>query len=191
MMHEMTFAGFGGQGVLLAGQLLTYAGLVAKKEISWMPAYGPEMRGGTASCAVIISDKLIGSPAVTKPDVLIAFNKPSLDRFAPNVKPNGLIIVNSSLCDEPVKREDVRVIYVPMNQLATELDNPRALNIIALGAVVGATDVVPLSALQTVFSKKFGHKPAVLDANMIALARGIKAAGAEIQSFGRTIESVK
>jgi len=187
MTHEMIFAGFGGQGVLLAGQLLTYAGMIAGDQISWMPAYGPEMRGGTASCSVIVSDKLIGSPVVTKPNVLVAFNQPSVDRFVGDVKPGGIVVVNSSLCDKKVERDDVQVYYVPMNEMATEMGNARALNMIALGAAVGATDVVQLEAVQAAFAKKFGHKPGIVESNLQAVARGIQAVGREIQTMGRQV----
>lgn len=173
MTHEMLFAGFGGQGVLLAGQLMTYAGMIAGEQISWMPAYGPEMRGGTASCSVIVSDKLIGSPVVTKPNVLVAFNKPSLERFIGTVKPGGVVIVNTSLCDEPIIRQDVQVFSVPMNDIATDMGNARALNMIALGAVVAATKAVPLAAVEQAFVKRFGNKPGVVEANMQAVHAGI------------------
>jgi len=186
-MQEMIFAGFGGQGVLLAGQLLTYAGMIAGRQISWIPAYGPEMRGGTASCSVIISDNLIGSPIVTKPNVLIAFNQPSLDRFVGDVKSGGIVIVNSSLCDKKVEREDVQVYYVPMNAMATEMGNDRALNMIALGTAVGATAVVQVEAVQAAFMKKFGHKPGVVESNMQAVVRGIQAVGGSIPAMDRQV----
>ena len=177
MTHEMLFAGFGGQGVLLAGQLMTYAGMIAGEQISWMPAYGPEMRGGTASCSVIVSDKLIGSPVVTKPNVLVAFNKPSLERFIGTVKPGGVVIVNTSLCDEPVNRQDVQVFSVPMNDIATDMGNARALNMIALGAVVAATKAVPLAAVEQAVVKRFGNKPGVVEDNMQAVHAGIDCVG--------------
>ena len=177
MTHEMLFAGFGGQGVLLAGQLMTYAGMIAGEQISWMPAYGPEMRGGTASCSVIVSDKLIGSPVVTKPNVLVAFNKPSLERFIGDVKPQGIVIVNSSLCDEPVNRQDVQVFSVPLNDIAADMGNARALNMVALGTVVEATKAVPLAAVEQAFVKRFGNKPGVVEANMEAVHAGIDCVG--------------
>ena len=173
MTHEMLFAGFGGQGVLLAGQLMTYAGMIAGKQISWMPAYGPEMRGGTASCSVIVSEKLIGSPVVTKPNVLVAFNKPSLERFIGTVKPGGVVIVNNSLCDEPVNRQDVQIFPVPLNDIAADMGSTRSLNMIALGAVIAATKAVPLTAVEQAFLKRFGNKPGVVEANMQAVQAGI------------------
>lgn len=177
MTHEVLFAGFGGQGVLLIGRLLTYAGMLAGKEVSWMPAYGPEMRGGTASCSVIISEEAIGSPVVMTPSVLVAMNKPSLDRFEPAMQPGGMVIVNRSLIDSPVKRTDVKVFYVPMNELALEVGNARQANIVALGALIGATGIVGLESMQDALTKNFGHKPGVVEANMQAIMRGIQFTG--------------
>lgn len=128
MMHEAVFAGYGGQGVLLIGRILTY--MLSGKEISFMPAYGPEMRGGTASCAVIVSDEPIGSPMVTNPSILIAMNKLSLNKFEECVQPNGIIIVNSSIIEGAVKRNDLKVYYVPMNELAVKLGNARYANML-------------------------------------------------------------
>ncbi len=117
---NMIFAGFGGQGVLFAGKVSVYAGLLANKEISWLPSYGPEMRGGTANCSVCVSDEPIGSPLVTNPNVLVAMNLPSLDKFIGAVEPGGTVILDSSLIDKKVEREDVNVFYVPSSRLAEE-----------------------------------------------------------------------
>ncbi len=172
MAHEVIFAGFGGQGVLLAGRLLTYAGMIAGKEVSWIPAYGPEMRGGTASCSVIIADEEIGSPIVTKPSALVAMNAPSLDKFEGSVRPGGVLIVNSSLIERQATRSDINVHYVPMNEIALQCGNSRFLNMVALGALVGATSSIPTGFLQKVFDKQFGNKPGVAEANMAAAMRG-------------------
>ena len=143
MQTEVVIAGFGGQGVLFAGQLLAYAGMDAGLEVTWIPSYGPEMRGGTANCTVVISDRPVGSPVIQTPRALLAMNLPSLDKFEPHVRPGGAIVVNTSLINRPVRRDDVLAVGIPANELALELGNPRCANIIALGAFVGATDVLP------------------------------------------------
>ena len=142
MQEEVVFAGFGGQGVLLIGQLVAYAGMVEGANVSWMPSYGPEMRGGTANCAVVVSSKEVSSPLVVEPTSLIALNKPSLDKFTPMVKPGGLIIYNSSLIESPPQRTDVRVLAVPANEVANELGDIRIANMVALGAYLATTRVV-------------------------------------------------
>ena len=172
MTNEVIFAGFGGQGVLLAGKLLAYAGMLDGKEISWIPAYGPEMRGGTASCSVIISDAAIGSPLVTTPSILVAMNKPSLDKFEPKFKAGGIIFVNSSLIDQLVDRSDVSAYYVPLNDIALKLGNAKFINMIALGALLGATDMIQLDSLQKTFVKNFTKRPEMVGANMQAVHCG-------------------
>lgn len=129
----MIFAGFGGQGVLFAGKVAAYAGLLEKKEISWLPSYGPEMRGGTANCSVCISDEPIGSPLVTSPNVLVAMNLPSLDKFIDAVEPGGTVIIDSSLIDKKVERTDVNVFYVPSSTLAEENGLKGLSNMILVG----------------------------------------------------------
>lgn len=174
MTHEIVFAGFGGQGVLLAGRLLTYAGMIAAKKVSWIPAYGPEMRGGTASCSVIVSENEIGSPIVNKPSALVVMNLPSMDKFEETVKTGGLMIVNSSLIAKKAYRDDITVYYVPMNDIALECGNVRFLNMVALGALVGATGIPDKKFLQDALNKQFGAKPGVPEANMTAISRGIE-----------------
>lgn len=172
MTNEVVFAGFGGQGVLLAGKLLAYAGMIDGKEVSWIPAYGPEMRGGTASCSVIISESAIGSPLVTAPSILVAMNKPSLNKFEPKVKVGGTIIVNSSLIDQKVERKDVSAYYVPLNEIALKLGNDKFTNMVALGALLGAADMVQLDSLQKTFVKNFTKKPEMVGANIEAVQYG-------------------
>lgn len=174
MTNEVLFAGFGGQGVLLIGRMLTYAGMLEGKEVSWIPAYGPEMRGGTASCSVIVSEEEIGSPVVTKPTALVAMNKPSLDKFEPAVRPGGVVIVNKSLIGESVKRNDLNVYYVPLNELAMKGDNIRHANMVALGALIGATNIVDLNYLKDAFAKNFAKNPEVVEPNMQAIMRGVE-----------------
>ena len=130
---NILFAGFGGQGVLFAGKVVAYAALIANKQLSWLPSYGPEMRGGTANCSVCVSDEAIGSPLVTNPTVLIAMNRPSFDKFINAVEPGGVVIVDSSLIDEKVERDDVTVYYVPSSSLAEENGLSGLSNMILVG----------------------------------------------------------
>ena len=130
---NIVFAGFGGQGVLFAGKVTAYAGLIQGKEISWLPSYGPEMRGGTANCSVCISDEPIGSPLVTTPNVLVAMNLPSLDKFIDTVEPGGGVLIDSSLIDKKVEREDVTVYYLPSSGLAEEKGLKGLSNMILIG----------------------------------------------------------
>ncbi|TYO95602.1 2-oxoacid:acceptor oxidoreductase family protein [Desulfallas thermosapovorans] len=142
MFEGILIAGFGGQGVLSTGQLLAYAGMIEDKHVAWIPSYGPEMRGGTANCGITISTEPISSPVVSEPTVLIAMNRPSLEKFEPTVVPGGLILVNSSLIDIKTQRTDVRTVYVPANDMAEELGNGKVANNIILGALLELTGVV-------------------------------------------------
>ena len=130
---QIVIAGFGGQGLLFSGKVLAYAGLLEGRELSWLPSYGPEMRGGTANCSICLSDEPIGSPLVTNPNVLIAMNRPSLDKFVNEVEPGGTILLDSSLIDERVERDDVTVFYVPASKLAEENGLKGLANIILVG----------------------------------------------------------
>ena len=152
------FSGFGGQGILFSGKFLAYKALVEEKNVSWLPSYGPEMRGGTASCSVIVSDGNIGSPIIDKTDVLVAMNLPSLDKFESTVVSGGTIILDSSLIDRKVIRDDVNVIYIPATRLATENNCPTLANMIIVGKlmqVMGEYDEAVIeSTLQKVISAK-------------------------------------
>ncbi|MBN2322929.1 MAG: 2-oxoacid:acceptor oxidoreductase family protein [Spirochaetes bacterium] len=139
MTQKVIIAGFGGQGVILAGKLLAYTGMVEGKNVSHIPSYGVEMRGGTANCAVIISDQEIASPLVVHPTSLIVLNKPSLLKFEDSVTPSGRILVNESLIDREVKRKDVVVLYVPANKIAEEAGNGRSSNMVMIGAWLAVT----------------------------------------------------
>lgn len=172
MQHDMILAGFGGQGVLLIGKMLAYAGMNAGREVSWLPSYGPEMRGGTANCTVVISDKPVGSPVIQTPRALLAMNLPSLDKFEQHVRPGGAIVVNTSLINRAVGRGDVLVVGIPANDLAMELGNPRCANIVALGAFVGATDVLPMPDVEEMVRQNFAAKPALVELNLKALRVG-------------------
>ena len=133
---QYLFAGFGGQGILFSGKFLAYKGLMDGKNVSWLPSYGPEMRGGTASCSVIVSDTPVGSPIVSRPDVLIAMNLPSLDKYEDSVVPGGTIYVDSTLIERKVKRTDVKVIYIPATKLASDNKTPTLANMIIMGKVL-------------------------------------------------------
>ncbi len=147
MEHAVIIAGFGGQGVILAGKILAQAGMDHGLQVTWLPSYGPEMRGGTANCTVILSEDPVGSPIVDEPTGLVAMNLPSLDKFEASVAPQGTIIVNASLIERTTTRDDVTCIRVPLNEMAEEVGNPRTINMIALGAFVQATGIVPLDAV--------------------------------------------
>lgn len=149
MQLETIIAGFGGQGVLFAGQLLAHAGLDAGKNVTWIPSYGPEMRGGTAHVTVIISDEEIGSPLVHRPAAVVALNNPSLEKYEGLVKSGGLLIYNSSLLSKTFQphRDDIALIPVPATEIATDLGDARMANMVSLGALIGATAVLPLARL--------------------------------------------
>lgn len=140
MMKEFLFAGFGGQGLLFSGKVLAYKGLIEDKNVSWLPSYGPEMRGGTANCSVILSDEPVGAPIVLNPDVLVAMNLPSLDKYESAVKKGGIILVDSSLIERKVVRDDVDVYYVPATRLADENGTGRLANMILMGKLLSVLD---------------------------------------------------
>jgi 2-oxoglutarate ferredoxin oxidoreductase subunit gamma len=148
MQQEIIVSGFGGQGTLFAGQLLAYAAMDNGYHVTWIPSYGPEMRGGKARCTVVISDEEIGSPLVRRPSAAIVLNIPSMEAFEPAVKPGGVLVVNSSLVPQKSKRDDIRIIYAPASDMATELGNVRMANVICLAALVEVTGVVSLQAVK-------------------------------------------
>ena len=172
MQRDVIMAGFGGQGILLIGKMLAYAGMHEGKEVSWLPSYGPEMRGGTCNCTVVVSDKPVGSPVIRSPRAVVAMNLPSLEKFEPDIRSGGLLLINSSLIDRGAERDDLTVIEVPANEMATELGNPRGANMVALGAYLGATDAVSLEEIEKVIRETFAAKPAVIDVNIEALHKG-------------------
>jgi 2-oxoglutarate ferredoxin oxidoreductase subunit gamma len=174
MLERAIFAGFGGQGVMSMGKLLTYAGMIEGKEVSWLPSYGPEMRGGTANCSVIVSDALIGSPVISNDATcLIAMNLPSLVKFEEDVVAGGVIFVNSSLIERKVDRDDVQTYYVPANQIANELGNLKVANMVMLGAYLKAIHPVKDESIIETFHKLFtGAKEKLIPMNEEALQRG-------------------
>jgi len=180
MMKQYVFAGFGGQGMLLIGKFVAMANMLAGKHVSWLPSYGPEMRGGTANCSVTVSDEEVGSPLVSSPDVLIAMNLPSLDKFEHTVKPGGLIVVNCSIIDRKVERDDVKVVYCDANRIAEEVKNPKGANVAILGAMMGADeDAVDTDMMIEAIKLELGErKMRFLEGNKAALFAGMEVAKA-------------
>ena len=178
MMYQgIRISGFGGQGVISAGILLAQAGLLEGKNVSWFPAYGAEMRGGTANCSVVIASEEVSSPVVSRPDTVIVMNEPSLAMFEPMLKPGGLLIINSSLVNSRPKRSDIRVAMVACNKIAEEIGAIKIANIVALGAFAGLTGAVSIDAIARALTKVFKRaKPEILDMNVAALKRGAAAA---------------
>ena len=175
MVNEKVIcAGFGGQGVMSMGQLLTYSGMVEGKQVSWLPSYGPEMRGGTANCNVMVSDTMIGSPIITNDATCaIVMNLPSLDKFEADVTADGLVLVNSSLIEKKVARTDVKAVYIPANEVANELGNPRVANMVMLGAYIELNSPVALATVKETLKKLFGaSKSHLIPINEEALERG-------------------
>ncbi|MCR4426063.1 MAG: 2-oxoacid:acceptor oxidoreductase family protein [Firmicutes bacterium] len=173
MAEEIVMAGFGGQGVMVMGQLLSYAGMLEGKSVSWFPSYGPEMRGGTANCSVVVASEPIGSPVVTEPTCVVAMNRPSLDRFERAIRPGGVLVYNSSLIDRKPERKDVRVIAVPANEIAIELGNDKVANMCALGALIAATRVVKIESVVESLKKVLPERRHdLIPLNQEALARG-------------------
>ncbi|MBM4372649.1 MAG: 2-oxoacid:acceptor oxidoreductase family protein [Deltaproteobacteria bacterium] len=179
MQSEVIIAGFGGQGVMLAGQLISYAAMDAGHHVVWLPSYGPEMRGGTANCTVVISDRPIASPVVPTPGAVVVLNNPSLERFGPAVRPGGLVVINSSLVNVELRRDDVRQVKVPANAIAQECGTPKAANMVMLGAWLGASRALAMQAVKDMIVHKFGHKEGWVELNHRALDRGWSLAAGE------------
>ena len=173
MTFNILFAGFGGQGILFAGKFMANKGLLEGKQISWLPSYGPEMRGGTANCSVIISDTEIGSPIVSKPDVLIVMNLPSLDKYEDAVVPGGKIFVDSTLIERKVNRKDVDVFYLPATKMAVDMGAPTLANMIIVGKVIRETGAVSYEGLEDALKKIVSAKHAdLLEINFNAIKTG-------------------
>ncbi len=171
---QILFAGFGGQGILFAGKLLAYWGMLNEKEVSWLPSYGPEMRGGTANCSIIIADESIGSPLIQNPDILVAMNGPSLDKFEQAVDEQGLIIVDSSLIARKVSSK-AKAFYIPATQIATENKMPKLANVIISGLLLRELGVEHVESLRpTILKCVPGSKEAMIEMNMKALQLGFE-----------------
>jgi 2-oxoglutarate ferredoxin oxidoreductase subunit gamma len=173
MQTELIIAGFGGQGVLFAGQLLAYAAMDEGREVTWIPSYGPEMRGGTANCTVIIADEEIGSPLVRNPHAVVAMNLPSLDKYEPLLKPGGVQVVNTSMVNRAAQRSDVTTVLIPGNEIAESLGDQRMTNMVLLGGLLANLPVLSLAALERALK---AHLPVrhhrLLPMNIQALTRG-------------------
>ncbi len=170
---QILIAGFGGQGVLFAGKFLAYKGLCENRQLSWLPSYGPEMRGGTANCSVILSDEPIGSPIITTPDILVAMNLPSLDKYEPTVVPGGQIYVDSTLIGRKVARTDVTAFYIPATQMASDAGLTTLANMIIVGKIIRESGACVRRGLEAALKKVVSARHAdLLDANMKAIEMG-------------------
>lgn len=170
---EVLISGFGGQGVMAIGKTLAEAGMKEGKNVSWLPSYGPEMRGGTANCGVVIADSEIISPIVLEPDMLVAMNQPSLVKFGPEVQKDGYIFINSTIVKDKVERDDVHSYYVPCDDIATEMGNQKVANMVMLGAIIAATRILSPDTIAEMLSLMFtGPKAHLVELNKEALKRG-------------------
>ena len=177
MKKEYIFAGFGGQGMLLIGKFLAMACMLDGKHVSWLPSYGPEMRGGTANCSVIVSDEDVASPMVDKADVIVAMNLPSLDKFESYVKPGGVLVINSSIIERKSTGDDVTVVYCDANKIAETINNPKGANVAILGAMMAKADIVSVDKMVEAIRIELGEKKLrFLEGNKKALVAGMEAA---------------
>lgn len=174
MTNEIICAGFGGQGVMLIGQLIAYAGMFDGKNVSWVPSYGPEMRGGTANCSVVVSDEPVGSPVISEPSGVIVMNQPSLERFLPVIKSGGVLVYNSSLITMKETRDDLQIVAASANDLATELGNSKVANLVVLGAFLQKTKVVTVDGVEKALQKVLPpHRHKLIPLNLEALEKGM------------------
>ena len=181
MMKQFIFAGFGGQGMLLIGKFLAMACMLDGKHVSWLPSYGPEMRGGTANCSVTVSDEPVGSPLVDMADCIVAMNRPSLDKFESKVKPGGVLVINSSIIDRKAERDDIKVVYCDAQRIAEEIKNPKGANVAILGSLMAAEPIVSDELMAEAIRIELGERKAkFLPGNMKAFAAGKEAAQAQL-----------
>ncbi len=180
MQEEIVISGFGGQGSLFAGQLLAYTAMDQGKEVTWFPSYGPEMRGGTAHCTVIIADEPIGSPIVRQPTVAIVMNLPSLKKYGDLVSPGGVLIINSSLVPEDCARRDIRQLRIPASDIASELGEVRMSNVVLVGALLHMTPALSMAAVEAAMDAHVsGRARRLLEQNKLALRKGYEFASAQ------------
>ncbi len=171
--HEIVIAGFGGQGLLFSGKVIAYAGLLEGRELSWLPSYGPEMRGGTANCNVILSDNPIGSPIVHSPNVLMVMNNPSLDKYESSVVKGGMVFIDSTMITRKLERNDVKAFYIPATQVANEMGYPSLANMILTGALVKATGCIRKKSISDALRHVIpARKADLFDVNMKAIEKG-------------------
>jgi len=176
-MHiEVIMAGFGGQGLMLAGKILAHAGMDEGRQVAWIPSYGPEMRGGTANCTVVVSDGLIGSPILDRPWSVVAMNRPSFLKFEPRVKPGGLLVTNSSLIPESTQRTDILEFRLPATEIAHEHGTKLAANMVILGAFIGLTNAADPNTVRELIRETFAAKAKILEINFRAFDRGLQLA---------------
>lgn len=177
MEHGLILSGFGGQGLLFAGKILAQAAVLEERNVSWLPSYGPEMRGGSAACTVIVSDRPIGSPVLDQAEVLVALNPPALAKYAALVAPGGLIVLNDSLIEAQPDRSDVEIVRIPASALARTIGDERFISIIALGAALACHPIVALESLRQALEETGKGGRAVTEANLKAVELGVEAAG--------------
>lgn len=177
MQKEIIIAGFGGQGVLFAGQVIAYAAMDTGREVTWIPSYGPEMRGGTANCTVVLADEEIGSPLVKNPPLAIALNLPSFDKYEEVLAAGGTLVVNQSMVDRGAKRDDIHVILVPCNEIAEEIGDKKLMNMVAVGALLTSLPEISVKDIEKALASHLPerHKH-LLPKNYEALKRGFEAA---------------
>jgi 2-oxoglutarate ferredoxin oxidoreductase subunit gamma len=187
MYNEVIMAGFGGQGVLLIGKLLAYAGMKSGLEVTWMPAYGPEMRGGTCNCTVVLSERPVGSPISRNPHAAIVLNLQSIDKFEATVRPDGILVVNTSLINRPATRTDLTVVNVAANQIAVEAGSAKAANMVALGAFLGASNLVDVEVVKEVLAETFAGRQKLVGLNHTCLAQGFAIGQASCRAAGRAV----
>ena len=181
MHHSIIISGFGGQGALFSGQVLTYAAMDSGFQVTWIPSYGPEMRGGVARCTVIISDEEIGSPIVRNPNVAIVLNNPSMEKFQKELGTGGTLVINSSMVNIPVERHDIRAFEIPGNQIAREIGDVRMANMVLLGAALAVTRIVGLGAVEQALRDHLPErKKQLVEPNINALGRGFMMAESQL-----------
>lgn len=175
MMDQIILSGFGGQGVMFIGKVLAYAGMTGDLQVCWIPSYGPEMRGGTANCSVIISDEEINSPVIDQSDAAIVLNQPSYDKFLPKIKTGGVLVVNSSIVQATPVREDIRIISIPATDIANELGRPALANMVCLGALMPKLKLINMTTLQKAMDAVVGKKkPELYEINIQAIKKGME-----------------
>jgi 2-oxoglutarate ferredoxin oxidoreductase subunit gamma len=174
LYEDVVMAGFGGQGLMFIGKLLAHSAMKEGRHVTWIPSYGPEMRGGTANCTVIISNEEIGSPVTTHPHAAIIMNNPSLEAFEPRLQTGGLLLSSSSMVNRPITRRDIKMVIIPATEIATSVGTEKAANMVMLGAYIAITEVVSKESIISGLKELFGKKLDLFDVNVRALEEGMK-----------------
>ena len=176
MMDKILIAGFGGQGVMFCGKIIAVAGMMDGREVCWIPSYGPEMRGGTANCSVIVADNEIYSPVIEQADAAIVLNQPSYEKFLPRIKPGGTLVVNTSIVEMDKKRDDIAIVGIPASDMANEMGRPGLANMICLGALLPSLTMIDEASLIKAVDSVVGKKnPELYDLNLAAVSKGMAA----------------